>query len=108
MNFKGLELGSAPQFAIFPLSFEELQHDDSHAVTTSTERHTQRGSRLAFSTAGVDDDQAFLLFGYGSSATDLYFHLFSSMELERAGMKLSCEILDGVKNQRARMFESLV
>src|SRR6185437_13886135 len=51
-GFHGVEL------AVMPGAFEELQHEDAHAVADRTQRRAHGGGRLALAGAGVVEDQS--------------------------------------------------
>jgi len=65
-GFGGVEL------AVVPGAFEELQHEDAHAVADCAQCCAHCGSGLALARAGVDEDQSFAGFGFGH-ALSLFF-----------------------------------
>jgi hypothetical protein len=54
---------SGVEFAVVPRAFQELQHEDTHAVADGAQRGAHGSGRLAFAGAGIDEDEAFARFG---------------------------------------------
>src|SRR5580693_4544416 len=54
-HFGGIE------FAVMPRTFDELDHENSQALTDGSERGAERARRLALAWTGVDDQKSFVL-----------------------------------------------
>ena len=51
------------ELAVVPGAFEELEHEDAHAVADRAQRGAHRSRGLALARTGVDEDQTFACFG---------------------------------------------
>ena len=52
------------ELAVVPGAFEELQHEDAHAVADGAQGGAEGGGGFALAGAGVDEDEAFARVGH--------------------------------------------
>src|SRR4051812_9415672 len=68
------------QFAVTPRAFEELEHENAHAVSDGAQSGAERGGGFALAGSGVDEDEAFSGIGHSRPAYSSRFAVDTELD----------------------------